>query len=550
MTQTRPEPKVIIIPAKEETLQDQKKKKNLRVAAYCRVSTKKDEQLNSYENQRDYYTEKIMANPNWTMADIFADEGITGTSACKRKDFLRMIRQCRKGKIDMILAKSVSRFARNTVDTLSYTRELRSMGIPVIFEEQNINSIYPESEFLITIHGAFAQSESEGISSRVKWGKHQAMRTGKANIQYKTLLGYEKGPDGEMVVNAEQAETVRKIYELYLSGQTLRNIKETLETGGFKNTAGTTEWTTSNLRTILSDEKYCGDVLLQKTFIRDCISKQVIRNTGQLPMYLIQNHHEAIISREQFDAVQMELARRRAQTGGTKKSAPTGMSRYSGKYALSGLLFCGECGTAYRRVVWTQHGEKRAVWRCSSRLDYGKKYCKESPTLDEAPLQQAVLAAINASMSGRKMLADQLVDAMEQELAPVPGESMSLGDIDRAVTELGKQFDTLLAEAANGDADEYAERFRAISATMEELKRRKVAILSIRQEQEQISRRIHAAASAMTAVTMGITEWDDGVVYQMLEKVTILTGNRIKVTFRNGVEIEQVVDQPKRRKFT
>lgn len=218
-------------------------------------------------------------------------------------------------------------------------------------------------------------------------------------------------------------------------------------------------------------------------------------------------------------------------------------------HCTSGLLFCGECGTAYRRVVWTQHGEKHAVWRCSSRLDYGKKYCKESPTLDEAPLQQAVLAAINASMSGRKVLADQLVDAMEQELAPVPGESMSLGDIDRAVTELGKQFDMLLAEAANGDVDEYAERFRAISTTMEELKRRKAAILSIRQEQEQIGRRIHAAASAMTAVTMGITEWDDGVVYQMLEKVTVLADSRIKVTFRNGVEIEQTVDQPKRRKF-
>ena len=549
MTQSRPEPKVIVIPAKEESPQDQEKKKNLRVAAYCRVSTKKDEQLNSYENQKAYYTEKIMANPDWTMADIFADEGITGTSACKRKDFLRMIRHCRQGKIDMILAKSVSRFARNTVDTLNYTRELRGMGIPVIFEEQNINSIYPESEFLITIHGAFAQSESEGISSRVKWGKHQAMRTGKANIQYKTLLGYEKNPDGEMVVNAEQAETVRRIYEMYLSGQTLRSIKEALESGGFKNSAGTMEWTTSNLRTILSDEKYCGDVLLQKTFIQDCISKKVIKNTGQLPMYLIQNHHEAIIPRDRFDAVQVELARRKTLTSSTKKSAPTGMSRYSGKYALSGLLFCGECGTAYRRVVWTQHGKKRAVWRCSSRLDYGKKYCKESPTLDESPLQQAVLAAINASMSGRKVLADQLVDAMEQELAPVPGESMSLGDIDRAVTELGKQFDTLLAEAANGDADEYAERFRTISTTMEELKRRKAAILSIRQEQEQISRRIHAAASAMTAATVGVTEWDDGVVYQMLEKVTVLTGNRIKVTFRNGVEIEQTVDQPKRRKF-
>ncbi len=224
MTQSRPEPKVIVIPAKEESPQDQEKKKNLRVAAYCRVSTKKDEQLNSYENQKAYYTEKIMANPDWTMADIFADEGITGTSACKRKDFLRMIRQCRQGKIDMILAKSVSRFARNTVDTLNYTRELRGMGIPVIFEEQNINSIYPESEFLITIHGAFAQSESEGISSRVKWGKHQAMRTGKANIQYKTLLGYEKGPDGNPVIIPEEAETVRQIFEWYLAGKTLRGI--------------------------------------------------------------------------------------------------------------------------------------------------------------------------------------------------------------------------------------------------------------------------------------------------------------------------------------
>ena len=208
-------------------------------------------------------------------------------------------------------------------------------------------------------------------------------------------------------------------------------------------------------------------------------------------------------------------------------------------------------GGEVTELLWDKGNtvEKRAVWRCSSRLDYGKKYCKESPTLDEAPLQQAVLAAINASMSGRKVLADQLVDAMEQELAPVPGENMSLGDIDRAVTELGKQFDMLLAEAANGDVDEYAERFRAISTTMEELKRRKAAILSIRQEQEQIGRRIHAAASAMTAVTMGITDWDDGVVYQMLEKVTVLADSRIKVTFRNGVEIEQTVDQPKRRKF-
>ena len=544
MTESHPEEKIIVIPAKNESPQEQAKKRNLRVAAYCRVSTGDEEQLTSYENQKAFYTEKIMKNPEWTMVDIFADEGITGTSTCRRKDFLRMIRQCRQGKIDMILAKSVSRFARNTLDTISYTRELRSLGIAVIFEEQNINSIYPESEFLIALHAAFAQSESESISANVRWGKRQSIKDGKVTFQYKTLLGYEKGPDGNPVIIPEEAETVRQIFEWYLAGKSVRDIRLALVAGGFRNAVGTTDWTTSNLRSILTNEKYCGDALLQKTFVKDCISKKSIPNTGQLAKVLIQNNHEAIISHEIFDAVQLELARRRAQDGRSRKSAPTGRGKFSG------LLFCGECGTAYRRVVWTQHGEKRAVWRCSSRLDYGKKYCKESPTLDESPLQQAVLAAINASMSGCKVLADQLVDAMEQELAPIPGESMSLGDIDRAVTELGKQFDTLLAEAANGDVDQYAERFRAISATMEELKRRKAAILSIRQEQEQISRRIHAAASAMTAVTVGITEWDDGVVYQMLEKVTVLADNRIKVTFRNGIEIEQVVDQPKRRKFT
>lgn len=550
MAQNKPAPKVIVIPAKEESAQELEKKKNLRVAAYCRVSTNSEEQLNSYENQKAYYTEKIMTNPDWTMVDVFADEGKTGTSTCKRKDFLRMIRQCRQGKIDMILAKSVSRFARNTVDTLNYTRELRSLGIPVIFEEQNINSIHPESEFLITIHGAFAQSESEDTSSRVRWGIQQSMRTGKANIQFKTLLGYQKGPDGEMVIEPEQAETVKLIYEMYLSGKTLRSIKESLEAKGLRNAAGTTEWTTSNLRTILSDEKYCGDVLRQKTFIRDCISKQVVKNTGQRPKYLIQNHHDAIIPREQFDAVQFEMARRRAQTDRSRKSAPTGTGKYSGKYALSGLLFCGECGTAYRRVVWTQHGEKRAVWRCTSRLDYGKKYCKDSPTLDEEPLQQAVLAAINASMSDHGILTAQLTDAMEQELAPIPGESMSLGDIDRAIAELGKQFDHLLLEASGaGDAEEYAERFRAISTAMEELKRRKANIQNIRQEQEQVTRRVQAAVSVLDGLSAELTQWDDNVVYQMLEKVTVLSREMIRVTLRNGVEIEQTVEQPKRRKF-
>ena len=363
-------------------------------------------------------------------------------------------------------------------------------------------------------------------------------------------LPYEKGPDGKPKVIPEEAQTVRQIFEWYLSGKSVRNIRLELEAEGAHNAAGTTEWTTSNLRSILTNEKYCGDALLQKTFIKDCISKKAIPNTGQLTKVLIQDNHEAIISREMFDAVQLEIARCRAQDGRTRKSAPTGCGKFSGKYALSGLLFCAECGTAYRRVVWTQHGEKRAVWRCTSRLDYGKKYCLHSPTLDEEPLQQAVLGAINSAMSGHDTLSGQLIDAMEQELAPIPGESMSLGDIDRAMEELGQQFNNLLSEAADTDnTDSYTARFKSISTAMAELKRRKANIMQLRQEQEQANRRMQAVTSVLKTASNELTEWDENVIYQLLEKVTVLSRERIRVTLRDGLEIEQAVEQPKRRKF-
>ena len=223
-------------------------------------------------------------------------------------------------------------------------------------------------------------------------------------MQYQKLLGYERGPDGNPQIVPEQAEIVRFIYQRYLAGDPLRSIKKRLEAQGCLTAAGKSKWVISNIKSILTNEKYCGDALLQKTFIKDCISKQVIPNTGQLPKYLIRDHHEAIVSREMFDAVQLEMARRRAQEGGTKKSSPSGLRKYSGKYALSSILFCGECGTAYRRCIWTQHGEKRPVWRCVSRLSYGKKYCLHSPTLDEEPLQQAILDAINSSMDSRTVV--------------------------------------------------------------------------------------------------------------------------------------------------
>ena len=542
-------PNIIVIPAKVETPQEQEKKRHLRVAAYCRVSTDSEEQLSSYENQLAYYTEKIMKEPGWTMAGVFADEGITGTSTCKRKEFLRMIRQCRQGKIDMILAKSVSRFARNTVDTLNFTRELRGLGIPVIFEEQNINSIYPESEFLITLHGAFAQAESESTSSRVRWGKRQSMKSGRAIMQYKWLLGYEKGPDGKPAIVPEQAEIVRFIYDRYLAGDTLQGIKETLEAQRHLTAAGNTTWTTVNIRSILTNEKYCGDVLLQKTFIQDCISKKVIPNTGQLPKYLIQNHHEGIVSRETFDAVQLEMARRNAKAGATRKSTPTGRGKYSGKHVLSNLLFCGECGTAYRRCVWTQHGVKRPVWRCVSRLDYGKKFCTQSPTLDEEPLQQAILAAVNAVMLDRDTLARQLAAVMEWELAPMLGESMSLADMDRALEEVSSRFNSLLAEASANPGADYTERFRELSESTARLKEEKARLECVYRENQEVNQRLRTVSAALEHISAELTEWDEEIIHQLLEKVTVLSREKILVTFRDGREIEQYVAQPKRRKL-
>ena len=246
--------KVIIIPAKPEAAAQQTVKRQLRVAAYCRVSTDDEEQLTSYEAQQNYYTDKIMTNRDWTMAGIFADEGITGTSARKRPEFLRMIRMCKQKKIDIVLTKSISRFARNTVDCLNYIRALRALGIAVIFEKENINTLEADSEILITMLGAFAQSESESISANVRWGKRQAMREGKAIIQYDRLYAYEKGDDGNPRIIPEQAEVVRYIYNQYLTGASLRMIKERLESEQILNVAGNPQWTITAIRGILTNK--------------------------------------------------------------------------------------------------------------------------------------------------------------------------------------------------------------------------------------------------------------------------------------------------------
>ena len=409
-----------------------------------------------------------------------------------------MIRLCKQKKIDIILTKSISRFARNTVDCLKYIRILRELGISVVFEKENINTLESDSELLITLLGAFAQAESESISANVRWGKRQAMREGKANIQYKKLYAFEKGADGKLRIIPEQAEVVRRIYRQYLSGMSLRMIKHELESEHIPNAAGGTTWTTTVLRSILTNEKYCGDVLLQKTFTSDCISRKVIKNTGQLPMYLIQDHHEGIVDRSTFQAAQTELARRTSVRSPSKKNAPTGKSSYASKYALSERLVCGECGTLYRRCTWARNGKKRVVWRCVSRLDYGTKYCHNSPTLDEKPLQKAILTALNSAMSNKPALIQKIASAMETELAPTPGESMSLADIERRLEELNDQTRELVAEAARAeDASTFTAQLKAVMDEVTVLKAKRTLIQEHRQGNVQAMQRVQDAVTAL-----------------------------------------------------
>ena len=305
-------PRVIIIPAKPELAQEAAVKRQLRVAAYCRVSTEEEEQASSYEAQCQYYTDKIMSNKEWTMAGIFADEGISGTSTKKRTEFLRMIRQCKQKKIDLILTKSIQRFARNTLDCINYTRILRQLGIGVLFEKENINSLPPDSEFMITMYGAMAQSESESISGNIRRGRQMHAKVGTLKVPCYRLYGYEKDTEGKFRVIPEQAEIVRELYKRYESGASLRNLQDWLEENQIKTVLGESKWTATSIKSILTNEKYCGDVLLQKTFRTDVISKKVIKNIGQMAQYYMPDHHEAIVSREQYNAVKAEMARRSA----------------------------------------------------------------------------------------------------------------------------------------------------------------------------------------------------------------------------------------------
>jgi len=452
-----------------------------------------------------------------------------------------MITACKRGHIDLIITKSLSRFARNTVDCLETVRLLKANGIGVYFEKENINTLTESSEFLITLFSGFAQAESESLSKNVAWGKAKSAEAGKVTFQYKKMLGYRKGADGQPEIVPEEAEVIKRIYHRYLDGCTLGQIKRELDEDNVPTAQGVEFWSPAIIHNILTNEKYIGDALLQKTYVTDCISKKVKKNQGERAMYYVENNHPAIISREMFDQVRNEMTRRSSKRKVLQKSGKTELGKYSGKYALTELLVCGECGSPYKRVTWARNGKKRIVWRCVSRLEFGTQYCHNSPTLDESKLHSAILASMNEFAVIRQ-------EGCPDVLAMAEETKQALSQAGAKLLELKKHMETVSREQSDlldrllenmGDAELNA-KMKALTDEKESLK---AQILDARQMEvsleEQATRHQQMWDSIMEC-SAGYTEFADEFVRQIIQKITVEDEETIRIHFRDS---EMVIEQ-------
>ena len=537
-----PKRTVSVIEPQTSILVDKEKYHQKRVAAYCRVSTDSEEQLTSYQNQMRVYTEMIAANKEWEFAGLYADEGISGTRADKRPEFQRMIRDCQNGKIDYIITKSVSRFARNTVECLEYVRSLKAQGIGIFFEEQNIDTLKNESELYLVIYAGFAQSESESISKHITWTYRKKFEEGKVSFQYKNFLGYRKGADSQPEIVPEEAAIVERIYEMFLAGQPVKMIVQTLQAEKIEIPGKNLSFSKNMIMNILRNEKYCGDCILQKTVTVDCISKTRKANQGEAPMYIVENNHPAIISREVFNRVQEELIRRQALRAKSDKTSITATGKYS-KYALTEVLQCAECGSRYRRVTWTAHGRKKIVWRCISRLDYGTKHCKDSITIEEEALHGAVVRALNRFHTEDESTYLALMKATIGEAIGINGGSEKIDLLTRRIDTLNKRMLDLVNEtvAAGKDVESSEDEFKGISDQIEQLNRRIAAIQENVHKDGSRQARLEEIQSIIAKRGANETQYDDSIVRQMIECIKVHRNGRLTIIFGGGYEIEETL---------
>lgn len=506
-----------------------------RVAAYARVSTDYDEQLTSYEAQVEFYTRYIKGNPDWEFMSVYTDEGISGTDARKREGFNRMIEDALNGKIDLILTKSISRFARNTVDTLTAVRKLKERNVEVYFEKENIRTLDARGEVMITIMSSLAQEESRSISENVTWGKRRSMEEGRFSMAYKYFLGYEKGEDGLPKIIESEAEIVRDIYRRFLDGRTVRSIAEYLTDQNIPTPKGRRVWSAATIMSILQNEKYKGDALLQKTYTADFLTKKVKKNRGEVPQYYIKNSHPAIIDPGTFDLVQKEIERRRPNRRKLYKNS-----------VFSAKIICGECGGFYGRKVWHSNSEKyrKSIWQCNHKYSSKEDVCT-TPNLTEAEIQEAFVAAAN-----------QLLTQKEQHLRKLGNLLKNLADtsaLDKQMEEAKEKHSSLLDKLRSymaentqviQDQEEYNRRFAQMDAECkkaeEETALLQKQILDQLAEKEKTRRSIEALEKCKGT----LPSFDESLWNTLVDTVTVFADKHLVFCFRDKTEI--TVDLPEK----
>ena len=521
--------KVTVIPAtkKLHSKAPTESKGKRRVAGYARVSTDSEEQLTSYTAQVDYYTKYIKTNPDWEFVGVYTDEGISATNTKHRDGFNSMIADALDGKIDLIITKSVSRFARNTVDSLTAVRKLKEKCVEVYFEKENIYTFDSKGELLITIMSSLAQEESRSISENVTWGQRKRFADGKVSIPYKSFLGYKKGENGLPEIVPEQAEIVRRIYRMFISGHTLHQIATLLEQDGILSPRGCKTWQTGTIESILTNEKYKGSAILQKKFTVDFLSKKMKVNEGEVPQYYVENSHPAIIPPEQWEIVQREMAARKGRGKHHNSLSP-----------FSSKIMCGDCGKYYGSKVWHSNSKyRRVVWQCNDKF---KKESKcTTPHLYEETIKTLFVRVVS------KLTAEH--EVLLETCRTIIAEFANTSAIDRQLqTLLDEMTDTEVLikkliddNSGRKTADGYGERYDAYCKRYDDAKQQF--------EQMQYLKITRTFQADCIKCFMGEIErlgdlpiaFSDRLWMALIDKVIVNADETLVFVFKNGQKVTE-----------
>ena len=500
------------------------------VAAYCRVSTDSEEQMLSYDAQVSEYKNKIENTPEWQMVEIYADAGISGTNVKNRVAFNRMIADCKAGKIDLIITKSISRFARNTVDCLEHVRKLKHIGVEVFFEKENIYSFDSKMELVLTLLSSIAQEESRNISENTKWGLKKRMRDGKAIVNCNRFMGYDKDENGQLIINKEEAKVVERIFREYTGGKGVAAICRGLECDRIPTVSGKYKWYDSVIRRMLRNEKYYGELLLQKTVTLDYLTKYRVVNNNHTEQYRVENNHEPIISKELWDMAQKELERRNEIYCGVNKDR----SKYVNRYALSGKIICGVCGTTYKRRHWNmKSASRKIVWQCINYIDKDAdtgKRCR-SKAVDDEVLKAAFVKVYNEVFKDKGNFFKAFLANVEKVVQDNSGSELA-ERIAAMETDLSGLISMKLHKEIDDEA--YNREYQRLNRELTDLRIKKDEIDKTKLQKTKDISRITAVKDIIGDGTKLLTEFDDNLFEAMVEKVIIISQTEFEFHFESG----------------